>query len=154
DSKRLAVSSGRRNDKGEQETVLRFFDLASGAEQAQFPLGQGTYFSMIFSPDGKAVACGSSDRSCLVDCATGRVLHRFTGRPQYFAFTSDGKTMFASSGSRLRVWDVASGKELHDRPGDFRWTPAPAMHPDGRLLAVGDWVEQAVGLWDPATGRR
>src|SRR5262249_12410257 len=98
-------------------------------------------------------ACGSSERSCLVDCATGRVLHRFTGRPLYFNFTPDGKTVFASEGSRLRVWDVASGKELHDRPGEFGAGRPVALRPGG-LLAAGGWGQQVVGLWDTTSGRR
>jgi WD40 repeat protein len=154
DSKRLAVCS-MKNDEGEQVVTLRFFDLASGREEAKFSLGHYKLFhSLAFSPDGKTLACGFSDRSCLVDCATGRVLHRFPDRPLYFTFTPNGKTLLASSGSRLHIWDVASGKELHDRPGKFGYDPALAVHPDGRLLAAGDWMEQAVSVWDTTSGRR
>src|SRR5262249_22688447 len=81
DSKRLAVCS-RQNDRGVREMVVRLFDLASGKQVAQFPLGhEYGYFSLAFAPDGKTLACGFSDRSCVLDGTTGRVLYRLTGRP-------------------------------------------------------------------------
>jgi RNA polymerase sigma factor (sigma-70 family) len=153
DGKRLAVSSCR-NDRGENETVVRLFDLASGKEVSRFPQGnQGSYFSLCFSPDGKALACGFSDRSCLLDLTTGRVLFRLSGRPLGLAFTPDGKTLIGATGTRLRFWDAANGKELHDRPGEFGWEPALAVSPDGRLLASADWMAREVSLWDTTTGR-
>src|SRR5258707_1688 len=67
--------------QGARETVVRLFDLVSGKELAQYPQGSEVpYFALAFSPDGKTLACGFSDQSCLLDCATGRVLHRLTNR--------------------------------------------------------------------------
>jgi WD40 repeat protein len=153
DSKRLAVCS-YLNDKGGREAVLRLFDLASGTETRQFPLGhEDGYHSLAFSPDGKLLACGFSDRSFVLDTTTGRVLYRLTGRPIGMAFSPDGKLLAASSGHRLRFWDAASGKELHDRPGELGYSPALAISPDGRLLASGDWMSQVVSVWDTRNGR-
>ncbi len=150
DSRRLAVVSFR-NDKGGRETVVRLFDLASGKEVAQFPFGtEDPFFALAFSPDGKLLACGFSDHSCLLDLTTGRLLHRLPDRPQAPVFTPGGKTLVARVGQRLRLWDVATGKERHDWPGEFGYTPALAVSPDGRLLAAGDWMDQEVSLWDTA----
>ncbi len=153
DSKQLAVSC-MQNDKGGPETVLRLFDLASGKEVKQFPLGiEESYFSLAFSPNGKILACGFSDRSCLLDATTGRVLHRLSGRPIGMAFSPDGKTLVASTGHRLRFWDVATGQERHDRPGEFGYNPVLAVSPDGCHLASADWMEQVVSLWDTTSSR-
>src|SRR5262249_14860765 len=134
--------------------VLRLFDLATGNEEAQFPLDdEHPYYSLAFSPDGKTLACGFSDKSCVLDVATGRVLYHLSGRPVAMAFAPDGKTLAASSGHRLRFWDMATGKEQHDWPGEFGYTPVLAASPDGRLLAAGDWMDPAVSVWDTASGR-
>src|SRR5262249_60295808 len=45
DGKRLAVSA-MKDDQGGSETVLRFFDLASGREEKQFRLGDTDFFSL------------------------------------------------------------------------------------------------------------
>jgi WD40 repeat protein len=154
DSKRVAVCS-YRNDRDERETIVRLFDLASGKELAQFPQEREEgYQALAFSPDGKTLAYAVSFRTCLLDCSTGRVLHRLKGRTWSPSFTADGKTLLGSDGPRLRLWDVASGKELQERPGDFvGWQPTAAMSPDGRLLAAADWKDDAVSLWDATSGR-
>src|SRR5262249_49115467 len=108
DSKRLAVCS-RLNDLGERESVVRLFDLASGQLIRQIPLGtEEPYYSLAFSPDGTTLACGFSDKSCLLDSTTGRVLHRFSGRPIRMAFAPDGKTLIGSTGQRIRTWNAAT----------------------------------------------
>ncbi|MBI3410538.1 MAG: WD40 repeat domain-containing protein [Planctomycetes bacterium] len=153
DSRRLAVSSSR-NDKGESESVIRLFDLASGKEVAQFPLGtEDGFYSLAFSPDGKTLACGFSDRSCVLDLTSGRVLQHLPGRPINLSFSPDGKTLAASTGRGLRFWEVATWKERHDLPGDFGYDPAMDVSPDGRILAVGDWTQQTLNLWDTTQGR-
>ena len=157
DSKRLAVSSERFN--GKKEAVIRLFDLASGKEEAQFPQGHSDeYYSLAFSPNGTVLACGSSDRSCLLDLTTGRVLKHM---PQLHhpVFTPDGKTLVTMDHeSRLRVRDVATGKDRHDLPGDFgpygptRFSTL-VLSPNGQLLATEDWIDKEVHLWDTTDGR-
>ncbi len=153
DSTRLIVSS-MENDKKARETVIRVFDMANGKEVKQYPLGhEYSYFSLACAPDGKTLLCGFSDRSCLLDLATGRVLHSLTGRPIWTAFTPDGKTLIANMGQQIRMWDAATGKVLGDRVGEFGWQPVLAVSPDGRLLAEADWLDQHVSLWDTNSGR-
>jgi hypothetical protein len=52
--------------------MIRLFDLASGIEQAQIPLGKedqyvgspySPAFSLAFSPNGNTLACGFADRA-------------------------------------------------------------------------------------------
>lgn len=152
DNKTLAIVS-RQNDKGDRETLLRLYDLTTGKETKQIPLSKtDSYYWVAFSPDGSKLACGYSDHGCLVDVATGRVLHRFAGRTVMSLFTPDGKTLLANATNRLRAWDVASGKELHDRPGDLGSTVA-VLSPNGQLLATANWSEQTVTLWETSYGR-
>src|SRR5262249_19709898 len=143
DGKRLVVSS-MYNDKEKSESVIRVFELATGKPAAQYPLGhEYSYFSLTFAPDGKTLACGFSDRSCVLDISTGRVLHRLSDRPIVMAFSPDGKTLVANMGHRFRLWDATTGKILQDRPGDFGWEVVMALSPEGGLLAAADWLDQA-----------
>src|SRR5262249_49027744 len=76
------------NDKGGREATFRFFDLTTGKPLRQLTMGnEERYHSLAFSPDGKSLACGFSDNTCVLDCATGRVLYRLTGRPIAMAFS-------------------------------------------------------------------
>jgi WD40 repeat protein len=152
DGKQLAVCS-MQNDKGAREGVIRVFDVASGREVRQLALGEESYFSLDFSPDGKKLVCGFSDHSRVLDAVTGRVLYRLMGRPIQMSFSRDGKTLLGSTGKRLRLWDATTGKERHERPGDFDWDPAIAMSPDGGVIASGGWMAQEVSLWDARSGR-
>jgi WD40 repeat protein len=153
DSKRLIVSS-MENDKKARETVIPVFDMTNGKEVKQYPLGhENAYFSLACAPNGKTLVCGFSDRSCLLDLDTGRVLHRLTSRPIWTDSTPDGKTLVANMGQQIRMWDTATGKTLGAREGEFGWQPVLAVSPDGRLLAEADWLDQHVSLWDTNSGR-
>jgi WD40 repeat protein len=153
DNKRLAVSSWR-DDQGKRESVLRLFELPSGNRISEFPQGHDqSFYSLAFSPDGKSLACGASVRGCVVDCATGRVVHRLPDLPWQLAFAPDGKTLAFSAGSRLRLWNQTAGKELYDLPGNFGSTTANAISPDGRLLAEADFLDRAINIWDTTSGR-
>jgi WD40 repeat protein len=150
DSKFVAVT-GWKDDKSKQN-VIRLLDLAGGKETAQFPVDT-TYYSFAFSLDGKMLACGASDKSCILDVTTGRVIHRLSGRPWRVQFSPDGKTLVASSGHRLRFWDARTGKEFREDPAEFGYAPVLAVSPNSRLLASGERMKQEVRLWDAESGR-
>jgi RNA polymerase sigma factor (sigma-70 family) len=153
DGKQVAVAS-MVNDQIKSETVIRLFETDTGKETAQYPLGhENHYLTLCYSPDGRVLACGFSDQSCLLDCASGRVLNRLPGRPLGMYFTSDGKTLIFSDGHRLHLFDVATGQEQSDRPGEFGYSPTLAISPNGNILAASDWMERAVSLWDVKKGQ-
>jgi WD40 repeat protein len=153
DGKTLAVC-GREPGKGGERLFLAFYDLAGGKETARHFLGPNdTYFDLVFSPDGKSLACGFSDHSFVMDCATGRKKYPLPDRPISLDFSPDGSTLAASTGTRLRFWDAATGKERPDLPGELGFIPVAAVSPDGKLLAAADWLERSVSLWDLNTGR-
>lgn len=70
-----------------------------------------------FSPDGKQVVTGSSDRTVrLWDFASQKelsILRGHTADVTSVAFSPDGKQIISGSmDNTLRLWDIASGKEL------------------------------------------
>jgi RNA polymerase sigma factor (sigma-70 family) len=153
DSKTLVVCE-RTEGNPVGKTTLRFLELPGGAEVSRFALGHDdSYFSLAFTPDGKTIACGFSDRSLVMECASGRKKFSLPGRPICLSYSPDGKTLAASTGQRIRLWDAATGKERHEFPGELGWIPATAISPDGRLLAAADWLDRSVSLWDLTTGR-
>jgi RNA polymerase sigma factor (sigma-70 family) len=153
DGKRLAVAC-MRTDKDERRRCLRLFDMEDWHEIAQFELETTYYYySLNFSPDGKTIACGFSDDSCVLDSSTGRILLRLTGRPVKLTFSADGRYLAGSTGQRIRLWELAAKKEIHAQSGDLGSILAAEVSPDGRILATAEWLDHAVSLWDAANGR-
>ena len=152
DDKTLVVSVP--DPTGHAGCELVKFDLTTGQESARFKLEKERYYySLDVSPDGKTIACGSSDSSCLVDLSSGRLLHRLTGRPLALTFTRDGKHLIGNTGQKLRVWTTADGKELLDRPGTLDSMPVLAVSPDGRWLVSAGWMVKGLTVWDMTDGR-
>ena len=68
-------------------------------------------WSVAFSPDGAAIASGSSDRSVrLWDAATGRQLRQLDGHGDYVwsvVFSPDGAVIASSSSDgSVRIWNA------------------------------------------------
>ncbi|VTR93808.1 wd-40 repeat : Uncultured bacterium genome assembly Metasoil_fosmids_resub OS=uncultured bacterium PE=4 SV=1: Sigma70_r2: Sigma70_r4_2 [Gemmata massiliana] len=152
DDRTLIVSSWKPN--GQKGSELVTFDLTTGREQARFDMGSRQHFySLDVSPDGKTLACGFTDDSCLVDLGSGRVLRELTGRPIAVTFTRNGKHVIASTGQKLRVWTAATGTELFERPGNLGHLPVLAASPDGKTLTSADWLDKGISVWDLTNGR-
>ncbi len=135
-------------------TVSRSYELDSLIAQ-----------SAAWSPDGSALALGTSEGEALVlDADDGAVLTSFSGHAEAehsgsvnaLAWSPDG-TLIASGGGdeRVRVWHADDGEELAElQVGDVprpvyqvAWSPAgdrlAAVGADGALIIQG-----AVAVWD------
>ncbi|OQY43912.1 MAG: hypothetical protein B6247_30995 [Candidatus Parabeggiatoa sp. nov. 2] len=122
--------------------ALVLVGLWSSIAQAQQPevflqLGHsGLVFDVAFSPNGKTVLSGSSDKTLkLWDVQSGRLIRTFEGHSdgvEAVAFSPDGKT--ALSGS----WDETI-------------VEAVAFSPDGKTALSGSW-DETMKLWEVNTG--
>ncbi|OCK81844.1 WD40 repeat-like protein [Lepidopterella palustris CBS 459.81] len=116
----------------------------------------GSVTSVVFSPDSKLVASGSSDKTArLWDASTGVQLQTLEGHSDYIvsvAFSPDSKLV--ASGSRdkaVKLWDTGTGAQLQTLEGHSGWVTSVAFSLDGMLLASGS-SDRTVKLWDTGTG--
>jgi WD40 repeat protein len=140
---------------GTTRTTVRIWDVLTSKKYRDLDIG--LTYCLAFSPDGKLLATGDSNRMiALWDPATGQKVRQWSGnedRVTALAFSPDGKTL-ASGGAdrRVRLWDPTNGKELRPIEGHSLAVHTVAFSPDGKTLASGAG-DGTIRFWDWVTGR-
>ncbi|HVV34251.1 MAG TPA: WD40 repeat domain-containing protein [Vitreimonas sp.] len=147
---------------GEENGTVRLWDIATQRQLRRFGSGEGTFWSVTFSGNGRYLA-GADGLGHIWDVATGRELHRLEGHVDGVfgvAFSPDSTRLAtASADGTARVWDVATGNTLLVlRPHAVGYAPG-ARHDlqqvgfsgDGqRIVTVSQ--DGVMRIWDGATG--
>ncbi|MFZ2349580.1 MAG: PKD domain-containing protein [Candidatus Bipolaricaulis anaerobius] len=111
--------------------------------------------NVVFSPDGRYLAVGTSLGIELRDSQTLELVRFFSGHTSdvySVAFSPDGSLLASGSDDNtIKLWEVATGRLVRTLTGHTWDVYSVAFSPDGSLLASASYQE--IKLWDVATGR-
>ncbi len=129
------------------------FFRASTGELRQKLEWQGSLVSMVLSPDGGIVACGSQDNSVhFWRRSTGQdsMMSGYPGKPSALAFDDAGTLLATGGGETVTVWSFRKRGPEGTRPGVLEFHVQPvtclAFAPGTTLLASGG-RDGAVVVW-------
>ena len=113
-------------------------------------------FAVVYSPDGKYIVSGSSDKTIRVWDAGTSVNQSGSWKRGSFvnslAFSPDGdKLVSGSSDNIVRVWNMATGDNLHTLKGHSDGVTSVAISPNNTRIASGS-KDCALCVWNATTG--
>jgi hypothetical protein len=112
--------------------------------------------SISFSPDGKTLATGSSDKTIKLWNLDGKEIRTLRGHDSYInsvSFSPDGKTLATgSSDETIKLWNLDTGKEIFTLQGHDSSINSVSFSIDGKTLATGS-EDKTIKLWNLDTGK-
>ena len=173
------ASAGLRSYNRTVKLTIRLWDTVIGKHKAtlihhvtKLTTGDDRYYSVVYSPDGVAIASASLTEVQLWDAATGKhkaTLGRHTSVVVSVAYSPDGQTVASASFGEIRLWNATTGEHKATLKGHTVGVCSVAYSPDGKTVAsasdtakmvlpgggtVGIHPDTAtvIKLWDALTG--
>jgi WD40 repeat protein len=152
---------------GDTDGRIVLWKVATGQEICTLKGHAKWVDAVTFSRDGKTLVSGSWDETTRVwQWATGKELRKHPG--QFGGLSPDGKILATftdrnpgkdtahieetTHNDTVHVWEMATGKELRR----FRGSPSinnGAFAPDNKTLALVDFSDLTIRLWNTRTGK-
>ncbi len=116
-------------------------DIDNQTRLWEFVPGDATVNAIAYSPDGKYILIGSSDKKAyLLDVTTGVEVRRYLGHTQgvtAVAFTGDGtKLMTGSTDATVQLWNTAGGSPIATISLQGQASQGATVSPDGSRVAM------------------
>jgi len=131
---------------------VTFFQMPTGSESQRLEW-KGSLISMVLSPDGKIVACGSQDNSVHFwrrSSGQDSMMSGYPGKPAVLAFDDKGRLLATSGSEAVTVWSFEGDGPEDTKPGVLELHVMPisalAFEPRAQRLASGS-RDGAVVLW-------
>jgi serine/threonine-protein kinase len=163
DGATLASAAGVTRDKS-AATEVKLWKVDNDQARSTFSL-PGQAGALAVGPEGRFLAVGlmrggTSDVRLwrVADAREPNEVHTLGGYAApvaALAFDPAGKILAtAGSDNAVRLWNLDSGKERVEAQGTHGPMTCVAFAPDAHALAAaGGFPDQAVKVWDPATGK-
>ena len=143
---------------GYADGSIRFWDTETGLHLKTFkPNFKPNYDAscLVFSLDGKTLACTDGIDIRLQDAYTGEEKMRLTGHTwgmHSVVLSPDGDILASGSeDTTIRLWDMHTGEHKKTLNGHQHRVYSVAFSPDGKTLASGS-DDNTVRLWNVDTG--
>ena len=130
---------------------IRFWEIETGKEINRITVDFGFAKAISFHPDGKLVACASTNFHIhVMDVKTGKDNRMFEGHTGYvnsIAFSNDGKYLLSSSDDKtIRIWDIDSGNEILQMVGHTNFVTDVTFNPKNNMIASVS-SDESIRLW-------
>ena len=138
---------------------VSFFEAASG-KLSQKLEWQGSLVSMVLSPDGDIVACGSQDNTVHFwrrSSGKDSMMSGYAGKPSALAFSANGILLATGGGQDVTVWSFQGDGPEGTEPGFLEFHEQPVTTLTfacrGMNLASGS-RDGEVAVWSLKSGKQ